>query len=120
MRISSEKVRDALIRALADEYSRKILLGTISRATSVEELSQAQGIPISTAYRRVGEMREIGLLTVEKTIITQEGKKFETFRSAFRAIHVDLNQGEIVIDAELNEDVATRLSRLWSSMRGGV
>ena len=62
-------------------------------------------------------MRDIGLLTVEKTIITDDGKKFELYRSSFRSIKLQLNQGEIVLDVELNEDVATRLSRLWSSMR---
>ena len=76
MRISSANVRDAIIRALADEYSRKLILGTLSRARSVEELSQTENIPISTAYRRVNELKEIGLLTVEKTILTDEGKKF--------------------------------------------
>ncbi|HXQ91717.1 MAG TPA: helix-turn-helix domain-containing protein [Nitrososphaerales archaeon] len=117
MRITGQNVRDALIRALADEYSRKILLGTIDRARSVEELSEAELIPISTSYRRVNEMREVGLLTVEKTIITDEGKKFELYRSSFRGIKLQLNQGEITVDVELNEDVATRLSRLWASMR---
>ena len=117
MRITGQNVRDALVRALADEYSRKILLVTIDRARSVEELSGTEQIPISTAYRRVNEMRDLGLLTVEKTIITDDGKKFELYRSSFRGIKLQLNQGEILVDVELNEDVATRLSRLWASMR---
>jgi len=117
MRITGQNVRDALIRALADEYSRKILLATIDRARSVDELSETEKIPISTAYRRVNEMRDVGILTVEKTIITDDGKKFELYRSSFRSVRLQLNQGEIVLDVELNEDVATRLSRLWASMR---
>jgi len=117
MRIISTSVRDAIIRALTDEYSRKLILGTLSRARSVEELSQTENIPISTAYRRVNELREIGLLTVEKTILTDEGKKYELFRSSFRGIHMDMSQGEIVLDVDLNEDVATRLTRLWAAMR---
>lgn len=117
MRITGHNVRDAIIRALADEYSRKILLSTVEKARSVEELSHSLEIPISTAYRRVNEMRDIGLLTVEKTIITDDGKKFELFRSAFKALNLQLEKGEIIIDVELNEDVATRLSRLWASLR---
>lgn len=117
MRITSQTVRNALISALADDYARRIILKTISHAYSVEELSRDENIPISTAYRRVNELKDVGLLTVEKTILTDEGKKFELYRSAFRTIHIDLNQGEIVIDADLNEDVGTRLSRLWASMR---
>ena len=117
MRITSQKLQDALISALADEYARRIILKTINRAYSVEDLSRDENVPISTAYRRVNELKEVGLLTIEKTILTDEGKKFELYRSAFRSVHIDLNQGEIVIDADLNEDVGTRLSRLWASMR---
>lgn len=117
MRITSQKLQDALISALADEYARRIILKTITRAYSVEDLSRDENVPISTAYRRVNELKEVGLLTIEKTILTEEGKKFELYRSAFRTVHIDLNQGEIVIDADLNEDVGTRLSRLWASMR---
>jgi predicted transcriptional regulator len=117
MRITSQNVRDAIIRALADEYSRKIILGTLTRARAVEELSQSENIPISTAYRRVNELKEMGILTVEKTILTDEGKKFELYRSSFRGIHMDMSQGEIILHVDLNEDVATRLTRLWAALR---
>lgn len=117
MRIDSPKVRDALIEALADEYSRKIILKTIIKAESVEELSRKENIPISTAYRRVNELKDVGLLAVEKTILSDDGKKYELYRSAFSSFKIDLEHGEITIEAEFNEDVATRLSRLWASMR---
>jgi len=117
MRITGQQVRDALIRALADDYSRKILLNTVDQARSVEEMSHSLQIPISTTYRRVNEMREEGIITVEKTIITEDGKKFELYRSSFKGINLQLEKGEIVVDVELNEDIATRLSRLWSAMR---
>lgn len=90
---------------------------TVEKAISVEELSHTLAIPISTCYRRVNEMREVGLLTVERTIITDDGKKSELYRSAFRGINLQLQKGEIIVDVELNEDVAIRLSRLWASLR---
>jgi predicted transcriptional regulator len=117
MRITSQPLKDALIRALADDYSRKILLKTLDRALSVEELSKSEGIPISTAYRRVNELKEIGLLTVERTILTDDGRKYELYRSAFRRVHMDLVKDEIEIDVEFNEDITSRLSRLWALMR---
>jgi predicted transcriptional regulator len=117
MRIDSSKVRDALIAALADDYSRKIILKTINKAQSVEELSRSEGIPISTAYRRINELKDVGLLAIEKTILSDDGKKYELYRSAFKSFRIDLEQGEIKIEAELNEDVAIRLARLWASMR---
>lgn len=117
MRITSQRVKDELIRALADEYSKKIVLKTIDQARSVEDLSQAENIPISTAYRRVNEMKESGLLIVEKTVITDDGKKYELYRGAFKKVQIGLEEGELNVDIVLNEDVAGRLSRLWSLLR---
>ncbi|MHB1908476.1 MAG: ArsR family transcriptional regulator [Nitrososphaerales archaeon] len=119
MRIESQKVQDAIIRALADEYSRKIILKTIDKAESVEELSRQENIPISTAYRRVNEMKDDGILTIERTILTEDGKKYELYRSAFKSLEIDLKQGQINMVGEFNEDVAMRLSRLWAQMRPG-
>jgi predicted transcriptional regulator len=59
-------------------------------------MSHSEKIPISTAYRRVNELKDTGLLTVEKTILTDEGKKFELFRSSFRGIHMEMSQGGII------------------------
>ena len=117
MKITNTAVKEALIRALADDYSRRILLTTILKPDSVEGLSRTLDIPISTAYRRVNDLTESGILTVEKTILTDDGKKFELYRSVFRTFHMDLNQGEISIDAELNEDVAARFARIWGYLK---
>lgn len=118
MRISSQRVRDALLQALADEYSRSIMVSTIKEAKSVQDLSRDGNIPMSTAYRRVNEMTETGLLTVERIVLTEDGKKYELYRSAFKSLQIGLDQGDIAIDVALNDDVAGRLTRLWAQMRG--
>lgn len=117
MRITSAAVRDALMQSLADEYCRRIILNTMGKAQSVEELSQSQNIPIATAYRRVNEMNEIGILAIEKTILTEDGRKYPLYRSSFSSINIGLRQTEISVEVEFNEDVATRLARLWVAMR---
>ncbi|MDH2901789.1 MAG: helix-turn-helix domain-containing protein [archaeon] len=117
MRITSQRIKDELIKALADEYSKKIILKTINQARSVEELAQAESIPISTAYRRVNEMKENGILIVERIVITDDGKKYDLYRSAFRKLQIGLEQDEITFDVVLNEDLAERISRLWSLFR---
>jgi DNA-binding Lrp family transcriptional regulator len=117
MKIASRKIQYYLLKALSDEYSRKILMETIYKAQSVEELSRLLDIPISTAYRRVKEMSAEGLLTIERTVMGADGKKYETYRSAFKGFKIDLDRIDAEMDVELNEDVANRLSRLWSLMR---
>lgn len=108
---------EGLIQALSDRYSRRILLSAIPRAKSVEDLSKENDIPLSTCYRRVNEMTQQGIMIVEKITITPDGKKYEMVRSAFRSVKISFDQGELVIDAVPNEDIADKLNRMWISMR---
>ncbi len=43
----------------------KIILSTIPKEKSVEDLSKENDIPLSTCYRRVHEMLDGGLLLVQ-------------------------------------------------------
>jgi DNA-binding Lrp family transcriptional regulator len=109
----------ALVEGLADAYSRNILLAAIPQAKSVEDLSKENGIPLSTAYRRVHELLRAQLLVVERMVVTPEGKKYELLRSAYREIRVNFAGGQLKVEATINEDVAEKLRRLWFSMREG-
>jgi len=107
----------SLVQGLADEYSRKILLSAIPAAKSVEDMSRENDIPLSTCYRRVHELLDAQILIVEKIIVTSDGKKYELLRSAYRAVTVRFDGGVMKVDATVNEDVAEKLRRLWTSMR---
>ena len=117
MEISDPNRIQALVQGLADEYSRKILLSTIPKAKSVEDMSRENDIPLSTCYRRVHELLDNQILVVEKIIVTPDGKKYELLRSAYRAVNVTFDGGVMKVDAMINEDVAEKLRRLWLTMR---
>ena len=117
MEISEPSRVQALVQGLADEYSRKILLSTIPKAKSVEDMSRENDIPLSTCYRRVHELLDSQILVVEKIIVTPEGKKYELLRSAYRAVNVSFDGGVMRVEAVINEDVAEKLRRLWMTMR---
>ncbi|MDV3277068.1 MAG: hypothetical protein LYZ69_01205 [Nitrososphaerales archaeon] len=107
----------ALVQALSDEYSRKIMLGCITAAKSVEDLSKENDIPLSTCYRRVHELLDSRVLIVERIIVTPDGKRYEMLRSAYRSITVNLESGIMKVEALINEDVADKLRRLWVTMK---
>ena len=117
MEITEQSRVTALVQGLADEYSRKIILSAIPKAKSVEDMSRENDIPLSTCYRRVHELLDSQILLVEKIIVTPDGKKYELLRSAYRAVTVSFEGGTMKVDAQINEDVAEKLRRLWMTMR---
>lgn len=107
----------SLVQSLADEYSRKILLSTIPSPKSVEDISRENDIPLSTCYRRVHELLEAQIVVIDKIIVTNDGKKYELLRAAYRAVTVSFVNGVMKVDVVINEDVAEKLRRLWLTMR---
>ena len=118
MHLHDEAAKDKVLQALADEYSRSILLSTIQKPKSAVELSTEKNIPISTAYRRLHELQEAGLVAVERIIITEDGKKFDLFRSTVKNVSISFNLGATEVELIPNEDMVTKFVRLWGYMRG--
>ncbi|MAH21729.1 MAG: transcriptional regulator [Thaumarchaeota archaeon] len=118
MLVTDEEFRGKVLAALADEYSKKILSATIQNAMSVLDLSGDNQIPKSSAYKRVRELHELGLLAVEKSVISDEGKRFELYRSTAKRVDICFNLGDVEIEIIPNDDMATQFARLWTLMKG--
>jgi DNA-binding transcriptional ArsR family regulator len=108
--------KKALLRAMADEYSLKILMSLIDKADSVNNISRVNDIPIATAYRRVSELQEAGLLVIDRGVLTDDGKRYDLYRSAVRSMQVSFKSGEIEIDVVPNRDAVSKLESMWMSL----
>ncbi len=85
-------VAEAVARAISDETERKILVSTAGKAKSIEEISVETKIPLATCYRKVHTLTSLGLLAVEKIVVTDAGKKFEKFSRTFRHLRISLDK----------------------------
>jgi DNA-binding Lrp family transcriptional regulator len=95
---------EELVRALSDDYSRKIILAIMSKAQPIEEISREQGIPISTCYRRVHDLLVSGIVKPDKTIILEDGKKYISYKAAFKNATINLDSSELSVVVVLNKE----------------
>jgi DNA-binding transcriptional ArsR family regulator len=116
MIINDEGRKKALLRAMADEYSLKVLMSLIDKADSVNNISRVNDIPIATAYRRVSELHEAGLLVIERGVLTEDGKRYDLYRSAVRSMQISFRSGEIEVDVIPNRDAVSKLESMWMSL----
>ncbi len=117
MLIKDERVKRALLKALADEHSSKILSRTAWKAASVMDLVREEGIPSTSAYRRVNELRDEGLIAAERSVITKDGKRYELYRGTFREVNVTFRRGSVEVVAVPNQDVFERAFLLFHSLK---
>ena len=102
-----------IVSALSDEFSLRIIVSTVARGKTVQDISVEQAVPLSTCYRRARELVEEGILVVERIVVTGEGKRFAVYRSSFKAVEMASDFRELSASAELNEDVAEKFRRWW-------
>ena len=104
MWISNQSKADTIVKALSDEYSRKIVLSTMTESKSIEEISRHEHIPISTCYRRIHELQEAGIIKPHDTIIGNDGKKYVRYMSAFRSMTLQVDLSDMIVDIVPNTD----------------
>jgi len=117
MQILDDDKAKTMIQILSDRYSRSILFQTTLSAKSVEEVSKETNIPISTCYRRIHDMRVQGVLVIDRIVLTDDGRKYEMFKSAIKDARINIEGGKMSVEAEPNVDASGRLYRTWMNMK---
>lgn len=105
---------------LSDPYERRILAVCIRSPKAVKDISQETGLPLATAYRHVSRLMEAGVLVIERSAMTPDGKKYDLYRSRVRLARIEMDAAGERVTWEPNEAVEERLVTMWDTLRGQV
>jgi predicted transcriptional regulator len=111
--LSTENVSDAL----SDRNSRRVLASCVDAARSVKEISAVLEIPLASVYRQVHRLHELGVIIVERSAMTPEGKKYDLYRSRLAEAHLDISGDHEAVRWVANDQVESRLIGLWDAFR---
>ena len=104
-----------LVKLLADEKSRKILLTLISRPLSIQEISAENHISIKTCYKKTRDLEIKGMIVKDDTNLSDNGKLVR-YRSAFKKATIDLESGKLSIRVRNPEEMHS----IWSALRTSI
>ncbi|MGA9845028.1 MAG: hypothetical protein WBP64_06805 [Nitrososphaeraceae archaeon] len=106
MIIRSQRKKNALVTALADEEMLKIMNSVMHRSKSFNEITaENSDIPRTSAFRKIKWLLNEDILIVDKIVITAAGKKFSLFQCTLRAINVKYENNDVIVEAEQNIDI---------------
>lgn len=108
---------DVVAGVLSDAYERRILAVCIRAAKAVKDISQETGLPLATVYRHINRLTESGVLVIERSAMTPDGKKYDLYRSRVRAARIEMDVAGERVTWEPNEAVEDRLVNMWDSLR---
>ena len=119
MIITDEKQKKIIVAALLDEYSRKILDSTINEAKSITDIMREQDIPMTSTYRRVKSLMDNKLVKVERSMVTDDGKRYFLYLSNIKDASIKFNKGELLVEITPNirEKPEDRLLRSFPTIK---
>ncbi|MHA1940386.1 MAG: helix-turn-helix domain-containing protein [Candidatus Hodarchaeales archaeon] len=115
MRISNPIVIQALLKALADDNCNNILALTAHKPLSATDIEKRTNTPISSVYRRISQLEEHGLVGIDRTIITPEGKSYNLYRAVFSQVTIQFRDGTFLVDVMPNERILEKAAHLFYS-----
>jgi len=83
-------ITQKVIEALANAESRAIIFSTIRKGKTAIQLSNTLKIPLSSVYKKLTDLENLTLIEIEKTILSEKGKRFKVYKSR-------INKAEILI-----------------------
>ena len=111
----------ALLSMMADEYMRKIVSSVQAVDKSAVEISQENGIPVSTCYRRIRGLIELGFLRELRTVVTDDGKRYQTYKSALKQVSVKFSIDGISVVPTFNPPEERHvLATKWKETRSKI
>jgi DNA-binding transcriptional ArsR family regulator len=109
--------KERILDALGDPAARGILLMLSDAPHSAQYILAENRIPQSTLYRKIHELQDLGLIGIQRTAITPEGKRVDLYRSLLEELKVDLQGRELRIQARFRDLSAERLKQMWHGLQ---
>ena len=108
---SDSPLKEALLDALADDYSRNIMNYTIEQPRSVIDIVKELDIPMTTAYRRVNDLTDKKILKITGSVVTDDGKKYFLYQCKIKATYVVFGLEEL--NVQIVDNIGFTNSAFW-------
>ena len=116
MIVDNQKLKNAILTGLADPEMVSIINSTMDQSRSVSAIIRETSIPHTSVYRKIKWLVDNNLLVVDKVAVSDDGKNYSLFHSAFRALIIRYENSQIVVEANPNIDPVNTLTERFFSL----
>ena len=98
-----DKNASILLKELFDGFSYKIVMSTIEDSKTVFEICKENDLPISSTYKKIKKLTDLGLLFIDRIVINEKGKKVVFYKSKIQSVELILNKNQVLLQFKKNE-----------------
>ena len=95
-------ITQKVIEALADAESRTIIFSIIRNGKTAAKLSESLKIPLSSVYKKLSDLENLTLIEVEKTALSDNGKRFKIYKSRINRAEISIKKPEPTLSLSSN------------------
>lgn len=101
---------EAVLDALGDEYTRTVLAAILGQPRSGREVAEVTSVSKATAFRRLNELADLGLVTVEQHVDPASGHHHKRYRAVVESVTVTFDGGELDVELTAGPQDDSRVS----------
>jgi len=90
-------ITQKVIQALADAESRAILFSIIKTGKTATDLSVKLRIPLSSVYKKLGDLEDLTLVQIDHWEISDKGRKFKVYKSRISKADISIRKPEATL-----------------------
>ena len=95
-------ITQKVIEALANAESRAIIFSITRNGKTAAQLSTVLKIPLSSVYKKLTELENLTLIEIEKTVLSEEGKRFKVYKSRINKAEILIKKSEPTVSLSAN------------------
>ena len=95
-------ITQKVIESLANAESRAIIFSIIRKGKTAAELSSVLKIPLSSVYKKLTELENLTLIEIEKTVLSESGKRFKVYKSRINKAEILIKKPEPTLSLSAN------------------
>ena len=73
----------------------KIILSVIENSKTVYQMHKETSLPLSSIYKRIKKIEDLGIISIEKISINNKGRKLIFYKSKIKNITFKLNEKDV-------------------------
>jgi predicted transcriptional regulator len=101
-----------ILQELVDRVSYRIVVSIISAAKNVTQIAMENDLPLSSTYKKVRTLQEMGIVSIERIDVDDCGKKILYYRSKIKSLEFSVTEDKMILQFEKNDRSCTRAQEI--------
>ena len=83
------------LNSILENDTYKIILSVIEHSKTVYQIHRDISLPLSSLYKRIKKLEDLGVLSIDKITIDAKGRKLIFYKSKIKNLTFNLNEKEV-------------------------